>query len=142
MAEVGIRSPLKEVGPGRQEIRGYSKQLGLETWDKPAFACLASRFPCGTTITRERLHQVDRAQRFLRNQAIRICRVRYHGDIARIEMAGEEQARPLDPDFREAVVRALRQVGFWYVALDLQGYQSGSMNEPLMAGRPVVGGFE
>ena len=135
LKELDIRSPLKEVGLTKQEIREYSRQLGLATWDKPSFACLASRFPYGTQITQERLQQVDQAEGFLRDQGIRTCRVRYYGYLARVEVAEEDLARFLDPEFRKAVVHALRQLGFLYVTLDLQGYRMGSMNEPLMAGK-------
>jgi len=132
LRELDIRSPLKEVGLTKQEIRAYSRQLGLTTWDRPSFACLASRFPYGTGITRERLHQVDRAEVFLRDQGFRTFRVRYHGDLARIEVSEGDLARFLDAAFRKNVVHRLRELGFLYVTLDLQGYRMGSMNEPLI----------
>jgi uncharacterized protein len=132
LKELEIRSPLKEVGLTKQEIRAYSKQLGLATWDRPSFACLASRFPYGTRITRERLRQVDRAEGLLREQGFRTFRVRYHGDLARIEVSEDDLARFLDAAFRKNVVDRLRELGFLYVTLDLQGYRMGSMNDPLM----------
>lgn len=136
--ELGIRSPLKEVSLTKQEIRDLSRQLALPTWDKPSFACLASRFPYGTPITRTRLRQVDRAEQFLRDQGVRACRVRYHGDVARIEVPEEDLDRFLDPQFRKATTDALRNAGFLYVTLDLAGYRTGSMNEPLAAARPAL----
>ncbi|MCK5734373.1 MAG: ATP-dependent sacrificial sulfur transferase LarE [Candidatus Latescibacteria bacterium] len=132
LKELEIRSPLKEVGLTKQEIRAYSKQLGLTTWDSPSFACLASRFPYGTRITRERLRQVDQAEGLLREQGFRTFRVRYHGDLARIEVSEDDLARFLDAAFRKKVVHRLRKLGFLYVTLDLQGYRMGSMNDPLM----------
>ena len=131
LKELEIRSPLKEVGLTKQEIRTYSKQLGLTTWDGPSFACLASRFPYGTRITQERLRQVDQAEGLLREQGFRTFRVRYHGDLARIEVSEADLARFLDAAFRKKVVDRLRELGFLYVTLDLQGYRMGSMNEPL-----------
>ena len=133
LKELEIRSPLKEVGLTKQEIRAYSKQLGLTTWDRPSFACLASRFPYGTRITQERLRQVDRAEGLLREQGFRTFRVRYHGDLARIEVSEDDLARFLDAALRKNVVHRLRELGFLYVTLDLQGYRMGSMNDPLMA---------
>ena len=132
LKELEIRSPLKEVGLTKQEIRSYSKQLGLTTWDSPSFACLASRFPYGTRITRERLRQVDQAEGLLREQGFRTFRVRYHGDLARIEVSEDDLARFLDAAFRKKVIHRLRKLGFLYVTLDLQGYRMGSMNDPLM----------
>lgn len=132
LKELDIQSPLKEVGLTKQEIRAYSRQLGLATWDRPSFACLASRFPYGTGITRERLHQVDQAEGFLRDQGFQTFRVRYHGDLARIEVSEDDLSRFLNAAFRKNVVHRLRELGFLYVTLDLQGYRMGSMNEPLI----------
>lgn len=133
LKELEIRSPLKEVGLTKQEIRAYSKQLGLATWDRPSFACLASRFPYGTRITRERLRQVDQAEELLRERGFRTFRVRYHGDLARIEVSEDDLTRFFDAAFRKKVAHRLRELGFLYVTLDLQGYRMGSMNDPLMA---------
>ncbi|ORJ59789.1 ATP-dependent sacrificial sulfur transferase LarE [Geothermobacter hydrogeniphilus] len=128
-AELEVRSPLLEAGFGKDDIRRLSRQLGLETADKQAFACLSSRFPYGTEITPERLRQIDSCETFLREQGIRNYRVRYHDSVARIEVAPLEIARFLDEDFRSLVVDAFKKAGFTYVALDLQGYRTGSMNE-------------
>ncbi len=133
LKELEIRSPLKEVGLTKQEIRALSKQLGLITWDRPSFACLASRFPYGTRITQGRLRQVDQAEALLRDQGFRTFRVRYHGDLARIEVSEDDLTRFFDAALREKVVHRLRELGFLYVTLDLQGYRMGSMNDPLMA---------
>ena len=127
--ELRVRSPLLEADLGKEEIRELSRRFGLPTADKQPFACLASRFPYGTKITAERLAQVERCEDFLRHRDFRNYRVRYHGDTARIEVAPEEIPRFLDATLREEVVAAFKAAGFTYVALDLQGYRSGSMNE-------------
>lgn len=127
--ELAVRSPLLEAGLTKAEIRALSRRLGLPTADKQAFACLSSRFPYGTEITAERLAQVDRCETFLRRNGFHNYRVRYHGDVARIEVAGVELDRFFEPQLRAAVVDAFKQAGFAYVALDLQGYRTGSMNE-------------
>lgn len=128
-AELQVRSPLLEAELGKEEIRILSRRLDLPTADKQAFACLSSRFPYGTRITAERLTQVDRCETWLREQGIRNYRVRYHDTVARIEVAPEEINRFFDRDFRDRVVEAFKSYGFTYVALDLQGYRTGSMNE-------------
>lgn len=127
-AELGVRSPLQEAGFSKNDIRTLSRHLALPTWDKPAFACLSSRFPYGTAITAERVSQVGRAEERLRELGFRILRVRYHGDIARLELGPEEfhQATGL---LKDEVVRRIKDAGFVYVAVDLQGYRTGSMNE-------------
>lgn len=130
-AELGVRSPLLEAGLGKEEIRTLSKELGLPTWDKPSYACLASRFPYGTEITAERLRLLDRSEEVLRQEGFRQIRVRYHGDVARIEVHPEEIERILDPVVRRLVDSELRALGFSYVAVDLRGYRTGSMNEVL-----------
>jgi uncharacterized protein len=126
--ELGIRSPLLEAGLGKADIRELSRQAGLPTAEKQPFACLASRFPYGTQITAARLHQVDRCESFLREHGFATYRVRYHDDTARIEIAPAEMPRLLDPRLRTALVAACRSAGFTYVALDLEGYRSGSLN--------------
>lgn len=128
-AELEVRSPLLEAGFSKQDIRQLSRQLNLETADKQAFACLSSRFPYGTEITAERLVQVDKCETYLREQGVRNYRVRYHDQVARIEVAPEEINRFFDEGFRQQVVTTFKQAGFVYVALDLQGYRTGSMNE-------------
>jgi len=134
-AELGIRSPLVEAGFTKKEIREASRGSGLATWDKPAFACLASRFPYGTAITPERLEAVGACEDFLRGLGFRVVRVRYHGDVARIELGAEEMARCLDAELRAKILERFRKSGFAYVAMDLQGYRTGSMNETLDSSR-------
>jgi len=131
--ELGIRSPLLETGLGKSEIRELSRRAALPTADKQPFACLASRFPYGTRITAERLRQVDQCETFLREHGFGTFRVRYHGDTARIEIAIAELPRLLDPQLRQALVAVCKAAGFTYVALDLEGFRSGSMNAGLPA---------
>ncbi len=131
-SENNVRSPLLEAGLSKAEVREISKHLGLPTWDKPAFACLSSRFPYGTPITKENLTKVDNAETFLRDEGFRFFRVRFHDErTARIEVGKEEIHRLLDDGMRERLVAHLKQLGFTYVTLDLQGYRTGSMNEVL-----------
>lgn len=106
-----------------------SRELGLPTWDKQPFACLASRFPYGTEISAERLAQVEQCEDFLRQEGFRIYRVRFHEETARIELAEAEMSRLLENDLRHRLVRFFKEAGFVYVSLDLQGYRTGSMNE-------------
>jgi uncharacterized protein len=127
-SELQVRSPLEEAGFTKQDIRELSRAMSLPTWDKPAFACLSSRFPYGTAITAERVDQVGQAEEALRGLGFRTLRVRYHGDVARIELGEAEFARAVG-DVRDDVVRLVKQAGFIYVALDLQGYRTGAMNE-------------
>jgi len=129
LREMGVRSPLIEAQLTKAEIREISRRLGLPTWDKPAMACLASRFPYGTSITPEKLKQVDKAENFLRQLGFRTVRVRHHGEIARIEIGTSEIPRILEGNRREEVVAHLKALGYTYVTLDLQGYRTGSMNE-------------
>ncbi len=129
--ELGIRSPLKEMGFTKAEVRELSKALGLPTWDKPSFACLASRFPYGEEITDEGLKRVDQAEDFLFGLGFKQVRVRHYGDLARIEILNEEMARLMNGSLREKVVDRLKGIGYRYVTLDLQGFRSGSMNEVL-----------
>jgi len=131
VAEFGVRSPLKEVGLTKEEIRRLSRRMGLRTWDKPALACLASRFPYGTEITKEGLRQVEEAERFLNERGMRTVRVRHHGRIARIEVGVEEIRTFCEANFRTSVVSALKRLGYVYVTVDLEGYRTGSMNEVL-----------
>ena len=127
-AELGVRSPLEEAGFSKQDIRDLSSQMGLPTWDKPAFACLSSRFPYGTAITPERVSQVGLAEESLRSLGFRILRVRYHGSVARIEL-GPQEFEQATGSMRDRVVQLVKAAGFTYVALDLQGYRTGAMNE-------------
>lgn len=129
--ELGIRSPLKEAQFTKVEIRALSKALGLPTWDKPSFACLASRFPYGEEITAEALKRVGEAEDFLFSLGFKQVRVRHYGPLARIEVLKEEMGRLNDGPLRDAVVNQLKKIGYHYVTLDLQGFRSGSMNEVL-----------
>ncbi len=129
--ERGVRSLLKECGVTKKEIRALSLEMGLPTWNKPAFACLASRFPYGDEITREQLGMVEQAEYFLRDMGFTQVRVRNHGGVARIELAPDEMARAVDPNTARRIHDRLKEIGFKYVALDLLGYRTGSMNEPL-----------
>ncbi len=128
-AEKGVRSPLREAGLTKEEIRVASQEAGLPTWDKPSFACLSSRFPYGTTITPELLAQVDAAERFLRELGFRQFRVRHHDTIARIEV--EKSALPRAVELADLIVAKFKELGYLYVTLDLVGYRTGSLNEPL-----------
>ena len=130
-AERGVRHVLVEAGLGKADIRAASRALGLPTWDRPASPCLSSRFPYGTRITLEDLQRVEAAERFLRTRGFRELRVRFHDQVARLEVPVAEMPRLLEPTMREEVVRELKRLGFTYVALDLQGFRSGSLNEPL-----------
>lgn len=129
--ELGVVSPLRICGFTKQEIRDVSKQLGLPTYHKPSYACLASRFVYGETITLEKLHMVEKAEEFLLSLGFHQLRVRMHGTLARIELAPEELERMLDPSLRMMVHKQFKELGFSYVSLDLQGYRTGSMNETL-----------
>ena len=129
--ELQVHSPLLETGFDKQEIRELSKRLNLPTWDKQPFACLSSRFPYGTEITAERLGQIDHCETWLRQQGFKNYRVRYHEQIARIEVSQQEIPRLLDDELRRHLVSEFKKAGFIYVTLDLQGYRTGSMNETL-----------
>ena len=134
--EARVRSPLAEVGLSKEEIRALSHAAGLPTWDKPATPCLASRIPYGTAVTEERLMQIGSAESDLRGLGLRTFRVRYHGEVARLEVAAEELGRFGSESFRAAVNAALRRRGFSYVALDLEPFRSGRLNEAAGALRP------
>lgn len=129
--ELGVRSPLKDVGLTKVEIRALSKAYGLPTWSKPSLACLASRFPYGTPIRRKSLKRVDAAEDVLRRLGFGQLRVRHHGPIARVEVPVTDFERVLRPRVRARVVGALTKLGYLYVTLDLAGYRTGSLNEGL-----------
>lgn len=129
--ELGVRSPLLELGITKTVVRDLSRLLDLPTAEKPSFACLASRIPYGTEITVENLSMVERAEQFLHGLDFPQARVRWHGNVARIEVPANEIARLCQDDIRIAVLDELKRIGFKYVALDLEGYRSGSMNEEL-----------
>jgi pyridinium-3,5-biscarboxylic acid mononucleotide sulfurtransferase len=127
--ELKVRSPLLEAELSKGEIRELSRGLGLPTWNKQAYACLASRFPYGVEITEERLSQVERCEEYLKGEGFTVYRVRFHLESARIELSEAELPRMLEPELRKRTLDFFRTVGFTYVSLDLQGYRSGSMNE-------------
>jgi uncharacterized protein len=129
--EHGVVSPLREAMLTKEEIRILSKELGLKTWNKPSFACLSSRFPYGGKITTEGLRKVDLAEQFLIELGFSQVRVRYHGEIARIEVYEEELEKIIDKEVRDKIYRRFKEIGFKYTALDLKGYRTGSMNEGL-----------
>lgn len=129
IAELGVLSPLREAGLTKAEIRTLSKQMGLPTWDKPSSACLASRIAYGEALTEEGLGRIDRAEALLHESGFSRCRVRVHGELARIEVPPEEIGKCLG--IREGLNNELKKLGFRYVTLDLQGYRTGSMNETL-----------
>lgn len=132
LEELGIKSPLKEAGLGKDEIRKISKELGLDTWDKPSFACLASRFVYGERITHEKLKMVDAGEAILMSLGVKQFRVRIHGeDLARIEIANDEDDIGNVIGHRHEIVEKFKDLGFRYIALDLQGYRTGSMNEAI-----------
>ena len=129
--EFQVRSPLIEAKLSKAEIRELSRTLALPTWDKPAMACLSSRFPYGTPITGEGLRQVGGAEKALHELGFRQVRVRHHNEIARIEVGAEEIPRLLDPEVARQVVEALKATGYTYITVDLEGYRTGSLNVPL-----------
>ena len=127
--ELGVRSPLREAGMTKPEIRQLSRLLGLPTWNKPSYACLASRIPYGQSITPEKLKQVDAGEAFIRGLGLSWqVRIRHEEDTARIEVETEAIARFMDKDVRQQIVSRLRALGFRFVALDLEGYTTGSLN--------------
>lgn len=131
LQELKICSPLLEAGLTKQEIRDLSRELGLPTWDKPSFACLASRFVYGEPITDEKLRMVDRAEQLLQDLGFGQYRVRIHGNLARIELLPTELQKATEEETRGKIASKLKEYGFSYVTLDLAGYRTGSMNEGL-----------
>lgn len=129
--ELGVRSPLREAGLSKAEIRELSRRMGLPTWDKPSFACLASRFAYGETIDEKKLGMVEQAEQILLDLGFRQVRVRMHGEMARIEVLPEELQKMTEPDVRAWVTEKFKALGFAYVTLDLTGYRTGSMNDLL-----------
>lgn len=134
--EHAVRSPLARAGLTKEEIRAWSHALSLPTWDKPQMACLASRIPYGTSVTRERLFQIAQAESALRQRGFRQFRVRYHQEVARIELAAEEYERFLSAELRREVDAAFKALGFKFVALDLEPFRSGRMNDAAGLSRP------
>ena len=132
VAELGAKSPLREIGFTKQEIREASAKLGLPTAGKQSFACLSSRFPYGETISKKKLEMVDKAEQLLLDMGFNQFRVRIHGDnVARIELQPQDFGRLLDEELRIRIYESFRSFGFAYVGLDLLGYRTGSMNETL-----------
>jgi len=129
--EYGVRSPLDELGFTKADIREAARRIDLPVWDKPALACLSSRFPYGTHITPARLNQVARCERVLRDLGFRVCRVRYHESVARIEVEPGLIGRLFSPEINKEILREFQDAGFAYVAVDLKGYRTGSLNEAL-----------
>ncbi|MBO4682079.1 MAG: ATP-dependent sacrificial sulfur transferase LarE [Clostridiales bacterium] len=129
IAELGIQSPLRSVGFTKEDIRALSRRFGLPTWDKQSFACLASRFVYGETITREKLSMVDKAEQLLLDLGFRQVRVRIHGTMARIEILPYEFAKLISDEVRNQITASFKSFGFTYVTMDLTGYRTGSMNE-------------
>ncbi|MCX5726549.1 MAG: ATP-dependent sacrificial sulfur transferase LarE [Candidatus Saganbacteria bacterium] len=129
--EFGVRSPLREASFTKNDIRELSKELGLPTWDKPSYACLASRIPYGTRITKELLKKIDEGEKFLRGLGLKTLRVRHHGHIARIEVGKDEIPQIFDDGMMDKISKKFEDLGYIYVTLDLKGFRSGSMNEVL-----------
>lgn len=129
--EFGVRSPLLECLMTKSDIRELSRRAGLPSWNEPASACLSSRVPYGQVVTIEKLSVIDRAEAALKELGFRQVRVRHHGDVARIEVAGEEMPRAFDAEMTRRMSAALKALGFKYVTLDLEGYRTGSLNEGL-----------
>jgi uncharacterized protein len=130
-AEMGIMAPLLDAGLKKQEIRPLSRQIGLDIWDKPAMACLATRIPYGNPITVEKLRMIEEAEAFLLERGFRQCRVRHHGSVARIEVESQELKMMTRHDLTKAIVHKFRDIGFCHISVDLEGYVSGSMNRAL-----------
>ena len=129
--ELGVYSPLRDAGLTKADIRELSRRLGLKTWDKPSYACLASRFAYGETLDTARLHAVENAENVLHGYGLRQCRVRVHGTLARIELMPEDFTKIMDEERRHEIVKRFKEFGFSYISLDLAGFRSGSMNELL-----------
>ncbi len=134
--EFGVRSPLDEADLTKTDIRCLSRAAGLPTWNEPASACLSSRIPYSSEVTAEKLQMIERAETLLHARGFRVCRVRHHGDTARLELDPSDMPRALEESTRATILRELRAIGFRYVTIDLQGYRTGSLNEVLRL-RPV-----
>jgi uncharacterized protein len=132
LIEQGVRSPLLEAGLTKTEIRRLSRERGLETWDKPASPCLASRIPYGTPVTSEILSKIAEGERYLKSQGLHQLRLRHHGDIARIEVNADEMDLVIKAETRQNIVKRLKEIGYLYVTLDLSGYQTGSLNVKIL----------
>ncbi|MCX7745614.1 MAG: ATP-dependent sacrificial sulfur transferase LarE [Clostridia bacterium] len=129
LKELGVISPLREAGFTKEDIRVLSREMGLPTWDKQPFACLASRFPYGNKITEEKLVMIDKAEQYLMDLGFKHLRVRCHGDIARIEVSPSERRKMFNEELMDQIYGQFKKLGFQYTSLDLKGYRTGSMNE-------------
>ena len=129
--EFGVVSPLDEAGLTKADIRELARLAGMETWDEPASACLSSRIPYHSEVTEEKLRTIDAAERVLRGLGFRVCRVRHHDTIARLELGKDEIARAFEPETAAAIDRELRALGYAHVTVDLRGYRLGSLNDAL-----------
>lgn len=127
--ELKVFSPLLELGITKSEVREFSKELGLPTWDKPAYACLFSRIPYGQEIRSEDLVKVEKSERFFIGKGFRTVRVRCHGNVARIEIVKEEVEKLFEEPLRTEITKNLKEIGFKYITVDIEGYRTGSMNE-------------
>ena len=134
--EFGVRSPLDDAGLLKDDVRELSRRAGLPSWDEPASACLSSRIPYFSEVTDTKLRMIERAESALRDLGFRVCRVRHHDDLARLELGRDELPRALDPEIADAIDRELRSIGYKHVTLDLRGYRMGSLNDALKL-RPV-----
>jgi uncharacterized protein len=133
--EMGAKAPLLEAGLNKEEIRELSCRMGLSTWDKPQMACLSSRIPYGTNVTEDKLKTIALSELFLRQLGLRQFRVRYHEKIARVEIDEGEFEKILSRDLRAKISKRLKELGFTYVTIDIDGYRTGSMNEAIIKGR-------
>ncbi len=127
----GVRSPLVEAGFTKADVRTLARERGLAVWDKPAMACLASRIPYGMDVTPEKLMQIERAEAAVRDLGFRELRVRHHGEVGRLELGADELPRAFEKPMRARLVEAVKAAGFTYVAVDLEGFRTGSLNEAL-----------
>jgi uncharacterized protein len=130
--EFGVRSPLDEVDLRKDEIRTLARRAGLPTWQEPASACLSSRIPYHSDVTDEKLRMIEAAEEVLHRLGFSVCRVRHHDELARVEVAPSELLRAIDPAVGSVIVRELKQIGYRYVTIDLQGYRTGSLNEGVL----------
>jgi pyridinium-3,5-biscarboxylic acid mononucleotide sulfurtransferase len=135
-AEFGVRSPLDEVGLTKDEIRELSRRAGLSTWDEPASACLSSRIPYHSEVTDEKLRRIEQAEAAVRAVGFRVCRVRHHDSLARVEIGRDELSRAFEPAVHDRIVRELKALGFERVTVDPEGYRMGSLNRGVVL-RPV-----
>jgi len=136
--EKGVRMPAAEAGMSKADVRALSREMGLPTHDKPSSPCLASRLPYGEAITPEKLSQIERSEAFLHSLGFHVCRVRHHGSMARIEVPADQVERLCEPQTRAKIDAALREFGYQYVAVDLRGFRSGSLNEMLFPSQAAV----